>query len=143
MIRETKNALSDTLKRQDEESIPSMYTKMLHFGEKCVDVLVDESDYTWFEISSICFAFNVEPNIFESESIHFYLSDDKKSFVNEMDIFTTPLVDKPEFTDWYSNYAVPRIISFIVNRTDYNEDKYGRVLNLELERKQENFECHE
>ncbi|GBO09408.1 hypothetical protein AVEN_227443-1 [Araneus ventricosus] len=156
MIRETKNALSekiDTLKRQNiqpfreelcEKSIPSMkysiYASYLPFGKKCVDFLVDESDYAWFEISSICKAFNVKPDIFESKSENFGLTDSPrgpKSFVCEMDIFKTPLVDKSEFTDWYSNYAVPRITSFIVNRKDYNENKYGRVLSLEFHRLRE------
>ncbi|GBN27374.1 hypothetical protein AVEN_80270-1 [Araneus ventricosus] len=112
----------------------SIYASYLHFDEKCIDFLVDESDYTWFEISSLCEAFNVEQYIFESRTEKFSLTDslrDEKYFVNEMDTFATPLLDKPEFTDWYSNYAVPRITSFIVNRTDYNENKYGIILNKE------------
>ncbi|GBN30489.1 hypothetical protein AVEN_147472-1 [Araneus ventricosus] len=148
MIRKTENALSekiDALERQnikhiDIPPIPLMdlskYGAYLPFGEKCIHFIVDASDYTWFEISSLCEVFNVKPDIFEPKTEIFYLTDspnDEKSFMNEIDIFLTPLVDKSEFTDWYSNYAVPRITSFIVNRTDYNENKYRRILNLEFE----------
>ncbi|GBN33680.1 hypothetical protein AVEN_162352-1 [Araneus ventricosus] len=124
LIRKTENALSeknDTLKRQnikpiDRPPIPLMdlskYGAYLPFGEKCVHFLVDVSDYTWFKISSLCEAYNVKPDIFECKTEIFYLTDspnDEKYFENEIDIFLTPLVDKSEFTDWYSNYAVPRI----------------------------------